>query len=157
MSRRLLIFIAILVVIVCVAIPIAFYLTYPVEEEVVEQIVEDVYIKPPYPIPRFVPGVIGYASSIGRDFRYRGVFHVYGGDLNIITTSEGHRIHVVFLPWYRCTNNKSFILFREALAKFMDGREVVVMGLTFRTPKGLIFVPLDIKLGNTSCIYLRKR
>jgi hypothetical protein len=155
--RKLLIVVMVLVTAISVAIPIILYLTYPTEGEVVEQVVENIYKNPLYQFPRFVPGVIGCGSSVNRELGYRGIFHVYGGNFNIVVTDRGQHVYIVLLPWYRCANGRSFIIPRESLVKYMDKKEVVVIGSTFRTPKGLIFVPLEIKLENISCVYLRKR
>lgn len=155
MEKKILLLL-ILAIGLAITIPIVLYITYPAEEDIVEQVMEEVYENPPYPLPRFVPGVIGYGSSVEREFVYRGVFSANEKGFNIVAIDRGERVPVVLLHRYLCSGNTSSPLPREALLSRLNNRAVVVKGIIFRTPKGVVLIPLEIRFNNISCVYLRR-
>lgn len=153
MSRGI-IFITIAVAI-SIAIPISLYLTYPVDEyEVVEQAVKHIYSDIPQRVPRFVPGVVGYIS-FSEDAKFSGILIPASKGLSIIKTIKGEYVPVILMYRYRCVNDSISIVFGEELNKFLGNRFCIVIGRVFRTPRGLVIVPREIRFEGVRCTYLK--
>ncbi|GEM_PF-1800482 len=158
MLKKSLIMVLCSVTLVAIATPIMLYLTYPVEEEeVIEHIIEKVYGNPPRELPRFIPGVVGYASPIDRRFRYRGTLILRDKESKFIVTDKGDYLHVTFLLEYRCINDStSTVLSSETIVKNSCNKSVSLVGYFFRTPRGPVIVPIEVSFNGIRCIYLRR-
>ena len=158
MLKKPLIAVLFLVTLAAVAIPAILYLTYPVkEEEVIGHVMEKTYGNITKELPRFVPGVIGYAMPIDREFRYRGTLVVREKELGFIVVDKHEHTPVVFLFEYRCFNDSvSMVLPRETILRNLNNKQTSLAGYFFRTPRGPVFVPTEIIFDGIRCYYSRR-
>lgn len=141
-------------VVIALSIPLAIYLTYPVDQqEPVEQVVEDIYREMPIPRPppRFIHGVYGYAAFRGTGNRVNGFFLWMYRDVGAFTV-DGDTIPVIFMSRYRCLAEGRYIDGVE-LARYVNGTRITAVGYLFRTPRGLVFIPVEIHVGNMRFVY----
>ncbi|MEM0371812.1 MAG: hypothetical protein QXK54_05455 [Ignisphaera sp.] len=155
MDRMAIVMLSIASVLIVLSIPLAVYLTYPIDQqEPVEQIVEDAfqYLSIPRPPPRFIHGVYGYTALRGSRIMIKGFFMWRDSKVGVLVVN-GDLVPTMFMSRYKSLDEEKYID-GEELARYMNGTKVVSIGYLFRTPRGLMFIPVEVYMDSIRFVYI---
>ncbi|MEM4506819.1 MAG: hypothetical protein QXM82_05515, partial [Ignisphaera sp.] len=93
-----------------------------------------------------------YTALRGSRIMIKGFFMWRDSKVGVLVVN-GDLVPTMFMSRYKSLDEEKYID-GEELARYMNGTKVVSIGYLFRTPRGLMFIPVEVYMDSIRFVYI---